>query len=74
MPAISSCKDCIKRHTLCHATCPTYLKEKKEHDTIRELMHNSKLLQYGHNSNGTYFSGKKYRGKKKKRTAYTDKS
>lgn len=32
---IRCCKDCPKRTSHCHSTCPEYLEEKKHHDELK---------------------------------------
>ena len=41
---IKCCKDCVppKRHVGCHAKCEQYLKEKAEHEKMKEWEHKSK--------------------------------
>lgn len=36
--AIYSCKDCTERKLGCHATCEKYIKDKMEHDKLKELI------------------------------------
>ena len=47
--AIYSCMNCVapKRHPGCHDRCAEYLKEKTQHDALKEAEYKRKQIEYG---------------------------
>lgn len=63
MISIHCCKDCPDRHVGCHATCETYIKEKKENDEMKQRVKDSHKIDI-------YKSGKAFERRNKQLRKY----
>lgn len=69
METIKCCKNCTKRNTGCHSTCPDYIIEKAFYEAQREERKEKDLVGYGlYNQRDTVF--RKYFKASKKGTGY----
>ena len=41
-----SCKDCDKRSVGCHATCEDYIRQKVDHEDLKEQIYQAKKTYY----------------------------